>query len=67
MTKEAATIQCTLENISLTKIYYSESPETGRCFITTAFQLYFGIPHWEGPREPGRAEIERDSLTFGVC
>jgi hypothetical protein len=39
-------------------VYLSEWPETRRCFITTAFQLCFGICHQEGPREPGRTENE---------
>jgi hypothetical protein len=32
--------------------------ERGRRSVTTAFQLCFGFRHWEGPREPGTAEIE---------
>jgi hypothetical protein len=37
-----------------------------RCFITTAFQLYFGICHQEGPRETGRTDTEWDT-TSGLC
>jgi hypothetical protein len=35
-------------------------------FFTTAFQLCLGIRHEEGPREPGRAEIERYTPAFGL-
>jgi hypothetical protein len=34
----------------------SEWPETRKCFITTVFQLCFGIRHQEGSREPGKTE-----------
>jgi hypothetical protein len=45
---------------------YSEWPETGRCFITVAFKLCFGISHEEGPRESGRAEIDWNTPAFGL-
>jgi hypothetical protein len=37
-------IRCVEAKISL-KVSYSEWPEKRRCFITTAFQLCFGIRH----------------------
>jgi hypothetical protein len=39
----------------------------GEALSPFAFQLCFGIRHQEGPREPGRAEIERDTSAFGLC
>jgi hypothetical protein len=38
-----------------------------RDFIATAFQLCFGICQQEGPREPGRTEIEWDISAFCLC
>jgi hypothetical protein len=39
----------------------------GYAFITIALQLCFGVCHQEGPREPGKTEIEWDTLDFGLC
>jgi hypothetical protein len=45
----------------------SEWPERGRCFNTIAFQLCFGIHHYEGPGEPERAGTEWDTPASGLC
>jgi hypothetical protein len=37
--------------------------ETGRCFITTAFELCFKICHQESPRKSERTEIH-ELLAF---
>jgi hypothetical protein len=51
----------------LGKSRIQNGPERGRCFITVAFKLYFGIRRKESPREVGRAEIEWDTPAFGLC
>jgi hypothetical protein len=32
-----------------------------------AFQIYFGICHQEGLREPGGTDTEWDTSAFGLC
>jgi hypothetical protein len=41
-------------------VCYSKLLNT-KCFITIAFQLYFCICYYDGPRKPGEIGIEWDS------
>jgi hypothetical protein len=52
---------------SVRKLSYSEWPGTRRRFINIAFQLFFGICHQEGPKEPGRTEIQWDTSVLSYA
>jgi hypothetical protein len=39
----------TYSKVHIGKHLSDSFPKTRRCSITTAFQLYFRICHWEGP------------------
>jgi hypothetical protein len=40
------------------KFPFPEWPVNWSCFLIIAFQLRFGIGHYDGPSVPGRSEIE---------
>jgi hypothetical protein len=48
-------------------VSYPEWSKTRRCFIVTAFQLFFRIYNLEGPGKPGGTEIRWDTSAVGLC